>query len=266
VHPTTVTATAALATSRIVDLSVPIGPQWPAVWPGNPELRAERLHWFDTAPASFNRLLTVDEHVGTHWDAPAHFIPPPDSGHPAAHPTGRYSDEIPLERFVVPAAVIDATDLCDAGAPGWSPKLSRARIEAWEDRNGILRPGEGVLLHTGWSDAYYRPFPEGRAYAHAVMEDGAPAWPAIDGDAMALLVERGVVLFGADTPSAGPVDDMAAPHAVALGAGMVLVEDLIGLGALPARGALFAFLPVKLLDGSGGPGRAVAFLPSEESA
>jgi isatin hydrolase len=41
---------------------------------------------------------------------------------------------------------------------------------------------------------------------------------------------------------------------------MVFIECLSRLGELPARGATFLFLPVKIGEGSGGPGRALAFI------
>jgi kynurenine formamidase len=40
-----------------------------------------------------------------------------------------------------------------------------------------------------------------------------------------------------------------------------IFENLTGLGALPARGATFIGLPMKIGGGSGGPLRAVAILP-----
>jgi kynurenine formamidase len=47
-----------------------------------------------------------------------------------------------------------------------------------------------------------------------------------------------------------------------LAANVVLVENLTGLGALPPRGATFAFLPLKLAGGSGAPGRAIGLVPA----
>jgi kynurenine formamidase len=44
---------------------------------------------------------------------------------------------------------------------------------------------------------------------------------------------------------------------------MAYVESLTQLGRLPARGAYFLFLPVKVEGSSGAPGRAVAFIPSD---
>jgi kynurenine formamidase len=40
------------------------------------------------------------------------------------------------------------------------------------------------------------------------------------------------------------------------------VENLTGLAQLPPRGAIFCFLPLKIVGGSGAPGRAIAFLPT----
>ena len=39
---------------------------------------------------------------------------------------------------------------------------------------------------------------------------------------------------------------------------MRYVEILTNLGELPVRGAYFIFMPVKIADSSGGPGRAMA--------
>lgn len=239
-----------------VDLTVPISHDLPALWPGNPEMHFDTFHWFDEEPPYFNRLLHVDEHVGTHWDAPSHFL----EDH---RERGLYSTEnVPLEKLMVPAAVIDASDLV-GDVPGVSPRVGVDRVEAWEAEHGRLQPGDGVLLRTGWSDRYFKPFPEGLAFAQDVIDRKVPAWPAFDVAATELLADRGVVLFGFDVPSAGPWDDVARLHRVALERNIVLVENLIGMGPLPARGALFIFLPLKLCDGSGAPGRAVAIMPRE---
>lgn len=243
---------AVLAGVDIVDLSVLVDERQP-VWPGNPPMRAEDLCTFE-AQGNYNRLLTLDEHAGTHWDAPAHFIAAPEE-------RGLVTTEtVPLERLVVPACVIDA-DAEDAGAIGVSPKLGAADIAEWEAEHGPIRRGDGVLLRTGWTDDRYLPLPEGADYAQRVVDGETAPWPGLDVSAMELLVRRGVALFGTDTPSAGPLDDVAAVHEVGLSRGIVFVENLVGLGRLPHRGALFVFLPLKLVNGSGAPGRAIALVP-----
>ena len=52
-------------------------------------------------------------------------------------------------------------------------------------------------------------------------------------------------------------------HRIGLGAGIVFVENLTGLHQVPATGAWLVFLPLKLVGGSGAPGRAVALVPRE---
>jgi isatin hydrolase len=240
---------------HVVDLSVRIATDLPAVWPGNPELRFETFHWFDDPQPYFNRCLTIDEHVGTHWDAPAHFLE--DHAERGLSTT----DNVSLKHLVVPAAVIDATDLTEGGEVGVSPRITSDRIRGWEHENGELQRGDGVLVRSGWSDRYYKPFPAGRQFAEDVIAGNAPAWPALDDDACTLFLERGVVLAGFDTPSAGAWDDVASAHRLLLGGDVVVVENLTGLGALPARGATFIFLPLKLDGGSGAPGRAIALVP-----
>jgi kynurenine formamidase len=242
---------------RSVDLSVRIAPDVPAVWPGNPELRSETFHWFDDPQPYFNRCLTMDEHIGTHWDAPAHFLE--DHAERGLCST----DDVPLERLVVPAAVIDATHL-QGKRPGESPRISADAIRLWEAEHGSLEPGDAALVHTGWSDRFYQPFPAGRHFAEDVVDGRSPAWPALSDEACELLLDRGIVLVGFDTPSAGAWDDVASAHRILLGQNVVVVENLIGLGALPAKGATFVFLPLKLAGGSGAPGRAIALVPNGE--
>jgi kynurenine formamidase len=64
-----------------------------------------------------------------------------------------------------------------------------------------------------------------------------------------------------DAPSIGSAHDSVPVHQEGLGRGMRYVEILTNLGALPARGAYFIFMQVKIADSSGGPGRAMALLP-----
>ena len=46
-----------------------------------------------------------------------------------------------------------------------------------------------------------------------------------------------------------------------LGAGKYGVTQLANLGKLPARGAMVVMAPLKLVDGTGSPIRALAFVP-----
>ena len=78
---------------------------------------------------------------------------------------------------------------------------------------------------------------------------------------MRLLVERGVKLLGTDGGAMGPCEDDYPPHIIGLKSGMMFVEKMTNLSKLPVRGSIFMFLPLKIEGGSGGPVRAIAFVP-----
>jgi kynurenine formamidase len=69
-----------------------------------------------------------------------------------------------------------------------------------------------------------------------------------------------VKTIGIDAPSIGSAHDGVPVHQEGLSRGMRYVEILTNLGELPVRGAYFIFLPVKIAESSGGPGRAMALL------
>jgi isatin hydrolase len=125
-----------------------------------------------------------------------------------------------------------------------------------------LQPGEVVLLHTGWSAHYVRGAPGRRFVFDPLVTGSTPGWPALTTEAVVHLDERGVKTVGIDAPSMGSVEDGAEVHREALSRGMLFVEMLTGLEELPARGAYFVFLPLKVAHSTGGPGRAIAFLPA----
>ncbi|MFC1690087.1 cyclase family protein [Pseudomonadota bacterium] len=75
------------------------------------------------------------EHGGTHLDAPIHFA------------EGRqHADEIPLERLIGPAVVIDVTSQAAADR---DYRVSVEDFESWEGDHGKLPDGIIVLIHTG---------------------------------------------------------------------------------------------------------------------
>ena len=83
----------AVPRDQVRDLTLTIAPELPCVWPAGMTPMAV----LPTAP--FGRsgrhrdMLVIDEHTGTQWDAPAHFVPPPDSGLPGAGPMGLVTGE-----------------------------------------------------------------------------------------------------------------------------------------------------------------------------
>lgn len=249
---------------EIVDLSVMVGNDWPCNWPTIMGYHTSTWHKHDDWRGYyFTRYMIMEEHTGTHMDAPAHFIPQESTGLPHAGPTGDLTAEkIPLEQLIGPAVVIDCTSLRGKAKPGESPLITVDFLLAWEKANGTLKKGDVALLRTDWTDDTYRRFPEGRAFGmDVVMDKITPGWPAPDVPAMELLAERGIRMLGVDTGSTGSLQDDPGPHWAGLGAGMVFIERLTNLKRLPTRGAGFIFLGLKLEGGSGAAGRAIGLVP-----
>ena len=167
-------------------------------------------------------------------------------------------DQVPLERLVAPAVVIDVRDRA-AADPDY--RLTVADVADWERRHGRIAAGTIVLLNTGWAARW----PDRRRY----LGDDTPGdasrlhFPSFGEEAARLLVqERRVAAIGVDAASIdyGQSRDFRV-HRVAAEANVPGLENLANLDQLPPRGALVIALPMKIEGGSGGPLRAIAVLP-----
>lgn len=234
---------------QVIDLTHSLD-QRTIFWPTSPlNFQLERLAYGRTEAGYFyaSNSFCMPEHGGTHLDAPIHFA------------ENRWTtDQIPIEKLVGPAVVIDISEKA-ASNPDY--RLSREDVLAWEKRHGRVPAGSIVLLRTGWSHHW----PDRRAY----MGDDRPGdasnlhFPSFGAEAARLLVEeRRIDALGVDTASIdyGPSTDFIV-HRIANGANVPGLENLTGLDALPATGALVVALPIKIGGGSGGPARVVAFIP-----
>ncbi len=187
------------------------------------------------------------EHGGTHLDAPIHFAE-----------GGWTADEIPLDRLRGPAVVVDVS--AAAGADR-DLLIGTAQLQADEAAHGRIPDGAIVLLRTGWG----RYWPDTERYlGTAVPGDVVHLhFPGLaDKAARWLVEERKIRGVGIDTASIdrGQSKDFRA-HRVLGAANTLIFENLADLEAVPARGAVFVGLPMKIRGGSGGPLRAIALLP-----
>jgi kynurenine formamidase len=262
---------AAMAKGKVIDLRMTNDPNYPCFWGGSqtppfiitpnaiidkPSVRPDRNVWF-------SNTLIFDEHLGTHHDAPAHFIPKLSTGMKIASKWGDVTNEKCLaEWFMGPAKVIDCTDLMGKAAPGKSPLITIDKVKDWESKHGKIEPGDVVVFHTGYCPKYYKAFPEGNRMVYDVVEKGtAVGWAGPAPDTAAWLGDRGVKCLAGDIPSMGPWQVIRDTHVAGLGKGMVYVEQLINLDKLPPVGAYFIYIPVKTAGTSGGPGGAIAIIP-----
>ena len=238
-----------LRTARVVDLTHPFDertPYWPTATRG-----------FELAPVHYGRTeagyfysaysFCAPEHGGTHLDAPIHFG------------EGRWTaDQIPVERLVRPAVVID---VAAASAADADHRLTAEELQTWESRHGRIAEGTIVLLRTGWSARW----PDKKRY----LGDDTPGdasrlhFPSYGAEAARILVaDRKVAALGVDTASIDPGSAKDFPvHQIVAAANVPGFENLAGLDALPPTGAWVIALPMKIAGGSGSPLRAIALVP-----
>src|SRR3954469_4782047 len=129
---------------RVVDLTQPLSEttpvlQLPPPFANTPGLSRETISEYDDkGPAWAWATLTVGEHVGTHFDAPIHWI------------TGRDGEDVASAspaKLVAPVAVI-AQSAESAADPNYLFTL--ADLRAWEIEHGSLPAGGWLFLRTGW--------------------------------------------------------------------------------------------------------------------
>jgi kynurenine formamidase len=197
--------------------------------------------------------VSTAEHGGTHLDAPVHFA------------EGRQStDEIPLERLVGPAILIDVSEPA-LGNPDYL--ITSDDIAGWEARHGTIPEGAIVLFRTG----YGRFWPDAERYMGTAARgtEAVPQlhFPGLHPDAAEWLVaNRSVGSVGIDTPSIDRGQStLFESHRILFAADIPAFENVARLDALPETGFYIVALPMKIAGGSGGPLRIVAFLPESGS-
>lgn len=205
--------------------------------PGYPDDPPVELDTYADVPSDGYRAtaLRLTTHTGTHVDAPAH-----------TEADGRTIDTYPPE-----ALRFDAVRL-DVPVAGPRDPIGRGGLRDAADAAGLAAAdADMVVLDTGWADHWGED-----GYAdHPYLTPDAAAWLAAGGYAV------GVDALSVDptpTASAAPGDPsgLRAHHAL-LGAGLLVVENLTNLAALPGRFRLVAS-PLPVADGDGAPARVVA--------
>ena len=137
---------AAIADGRIevVDLTAPLSERTPIIQLPPPFANTRRFelteisHYDARGPAWYWNDISTGEHVGTHFDAPIHWV------------TGRERvdvSQVPARQLIAPTVVIDKSREC-AKNPDYLLEVSD--IEAWQSEHGRLPHGGWLLYRTGW--------------------------------------------------------------------------------------------------------------------
>lgn len=205
----------------LFDITLNVSNELP-VWPGDPAISFYRVADVNHGDVCTLSRLESGSHMGTHLDAPLHFIK-----------GGRTVDQLDLNVLIGPCVVahVPQADVIDAAL------LDSLHLPA-DTRRVLFRTRNSQI----WASADSGTF---RTDYVGVDRSGAD-W----------LVGRGVQLVGVDYMSVAPFADTITPHTILLGAGLIIVENL-NLAGIEAGHYQLMCLPLKLKDGDGAPVRAV---------
>lgn len=241
---------------RVIDLTQPLCAETPllplpAQWPNTPAFRMWELSRYDErGPAWYWNGFETGEHTGTHFDAPIHWVSGKDLPENSV-------DRIPPRKFVGPACVIDVSAEADRD-PDFL--LTVAHIEKWEREHGRIPAAAWLLLRTGWSK-------RGDPEQYINLRADGPHTPGFVKECSEMLARDrdvlgvGVETVGTDAGRAATFDPPFPNHYVMHGSGKFGLAGLCNLDQLPPTGAVVIAAPLKIVNGSGSPLRAIAITP-----
>ena len=218
---------------EVIDLSVPfyegmpcddVGPK---IW--------ERLGYsysrqlYQNTQSRAGRVFLTTDHTGTHIDGPLRF-----------DPKGAAIEAIPLEKFLLPARMLDLRHVRRGET------IDRAALEAAGAAKA--KPGCALVLWTG-HDLY--------------LKDPDYFWnrPQLSEDAAEYLVEKKVAVVAADFPGIGrPSDDRYTVKRILHRGGCMTVEQLQRLGELAGKNWHLFCGPLRIRGTAGSIIRACALV------
>ncbi len=224
---------------RVVDLTHTLSASFPMTWPnpfvleqvsklGKDRWNAYRWH--------------LQEHSGTHIDAPLH----------CTH--GPSADRIPAEQLVGPLVVVDIRSRAETQADA---QLTPADLKAWERQHGPIAAGAVVALFSGWDTRVH----DARQY-FGQDDKGGYHFPGFHLEAVQFFhEERDIKGIATDTMSLDPGASTDFPvHHYWLGHQKWGLENVAGLGHVPAQGSTIIVGAPKIAGCTGGPSRVLALL------
>jgi kynurenine formamidase len=238
----------------VVDLTAALSEATPIIglpepFVNTPGFSLRELSRYDErGPAWYWNAFSSGEHVGTHFDAPIHWVTGRD---------GLDVSQVPPTELVAPAVVIDKTAECAADADFL---LGVDHVQAWEADHGPLPDGGWLLYRSGWDDRAS----DQERFLNA--DDSGPHTPGLSAECARWLAEEtailgiGVETVGTDAGRAHSFEPPFPCHAFFLGNGKYGLTQLTNLGQLPATGAVVIAAPLPIEGGSGSPCRVLALV------
>lgn len=204
----------------IIDISVGLESNI-VKWPGSIGFDLEWTKKIAGGDDYNNSCIKSDVHIGTHVDAPYHFID-----------NGETVEQLPLDVLIGPAYVVDLHDIAIITASDLSvsdfPK---------EMKRLLVKTTNSIFWETSQQE-FRRDFV-------ALTEDAAH-W----------IVHQGIELIGIDYLSVQRFSDSPTVHKILMEKNVIIVEGLNLSGVEPGEYELIC-LPIKIIGAEGAPARAV---------
>jgi arylformamidase len=216
---------------KIFDLSHPLRPGREAR-----RLEIEQIDATHITGAEAEKLwyimhwVCMDNHIGTHMEVPYHAL---EDGADLA--------QVPVEQLVGEAVILDLR--------GYSPRkgIPLEAVQRVAAEAGGVGEGDIVFCMTGWSKYYG---------SERYMEP-----PFLTREAVRWLVSRGIKMLGVDTTGAmDPAFPDRENHLPLFEAGVVYIENLTNLEAVPQSRVTVVALPPAVEGLEALPVRVAAFL------
>lgn len=206
---------------RTYDITLTISPEL-VVWPGDPSVELAKISAISEGEVANVSRIQMGVHTGTHVDAPYHFID-----------EGKTVDNLDIGLLTGRAYVLHLPDEVDI--------ITKELIE-----NSAIPPRTKRVLFKTRNSRHW-------TTDHQKFDED---YVALDAEAAAILIQRGVKLIGVDYLSVAPYSDTAPTHRVLLEAGIVVVEGLNLSEVQQGRYTLYC-LPLKIAGVDGAPARAI---------
>jgi len=202
---------------KIIDISAPLSGNIP-IWPGSHGFsQIQRNSISDGCQANVT-IINMDIHVGTHIDAPFHFLM-----------EGKTIDKIPLNELCGDAFVLDARN---------EEKITEMVLIG----GNIPQNTKRLLIKTN-NGYWWKQKSFNQSYV-GLSADGAQ-W----------LVDNGIKLIGIDYLSVASFDEVQIVHEILLNKDIIIVEGL-DLTEPNQGNYEFSCLPLKMVKADGAPARA----------
>jgi len=240
---------------KIVDLTNTLSPDFPVIilppeFGQCEQFKMETLSRYDgNGPAWYWNNISMNEHTGTHFDAPAHWV----TGKNIPNNT---VETIPVKDFVAPAVVINISEEAKIN-PDFL--LTKEYLMEWEKIHGKIPPKNWIALRTDWyklvgTEKYLNMHEDG---AHSPGPDkSAIEFLVFERDCLGLAVET----IGTDAGQAFDFDPPLPAHSILHGNGRYGLQCLKNLDKLPTFGSIIIANPLKIEQGSGSPLRVLALV------